>query len=379
LPYYERVVDSNTPLEVVVAAMPRDMDLGADLTLVKPALLYADRVRLMSPVATLLSGLASLGYAAGLERAELIAQLLETLGEPNAKQIGVMVRGMVAIDQLPRDQRRKLLGSEARELRKQLDSLDEIWAELRAKVDEVLVQAHVDELVPAVANGLVEVEPLTDGAGDDPVEQILQGFVSRIGEILAGGFAYPLFDDQMGALVQANIAQGIFSASPGTEDRGRRVSAAAELMSYLPAFPLATVGDILGVRDELKGPLVRFRSAMIDVARTLDAAPHQEEFKAEIESVYRRDVAPALLEIRQAVQDNAYLRQLLGESAKDVPKWLGAGFLAMAAAHWDQLPAIATAAAGAGAQAAWRTMADRRKIRERQFYFLYETQRLLDF
>jgi hypothetical protein len=42
-------------LEVVVAAMPASADMSPDLALVKPALLYGDRVRIISPVATLLA------------------------------------------------------------------------------------------------------------------------------------------------------------------------------------------------------------------------------------------------------------------------------------------------------------------------------------
>jgi hypothetical protein len=119
---------------------------------------------------------------------------------------------------------------------------------------------------------------------------------------------------------------------------------------------------------------------MARVARDVTAAPHGEEFRSQIEHVYREEVSPALREIREAVENNAYLRQLLGESARDIPKWLGAGFVALATSPWTHLSevvSIGMAAAGPVAQAAWRTMTEARQVRQNQYYLLYETNRLL--
>lgn len=122
---------------------------------------------------------------------------------------------------------------------------------------------------------------------------------------------------------------------------------AAELFNYLPAFPLATVADILGIREELHRPFVRFRGAMTKAARSLEAAPFGTSFRSEVEYLYREEVAPAQLEIREAVGANTYLPQLLGESAKDVPKWLGSAFVALAVSPWTHIPAVACVGAAA--------------------------------
>jgi hypothetical protein len=368
-------------LEVVVAAMPPEADLAADLMLVKPALLYADRVRILSPVATLLGGVAALGQAEGTERANIIADLVEAMGEPNAVEIRAIVTGMTAVSQLPRAERRRALGGRgSRELRAKMGELDGIWSELGAKVEDILVRAHVSELVPAIEAGLVEVEPLVRQGETFDTDQMLTVFVEKVGSMLMAELVYPLFDDKMGALIEAGVAEGMFTVSAGANDRGRQVGAAAELFNYLPAFPLSTVSDILAIRDDLEGPLVRFRGAMARVARDVTAAPHGEEFRSQIEHVYREEVSPALREIREAVENNAYLRQLLGESARDIPKWLGAGFVALATSPWTHLSevvSIGMAAAGPVAQAAWRTMTEARQVRQNQYYLLYETNRLL--
>ena len=372
--------DEPHPLEVVVAAMPAEPDLAADLMLVKPALLYADRVRIVSPVATLLGGVAALGQAEGMERASVIADAVEAMGEPNAADIRAIVTGMTAVSQLPRAERRRALGARGnKELRAKMRELNGAWTELGTKVEDILVRAHVNELVPAIQAGLVDVEPVEQGETFS-IDQMFTVFVEKVGSMLMTEFVYPLFDDKMGALVEAGIAEGMFTVSAGANDRGRQVGAAAELLNYMPAFPLSTVGDILGIRDELERPLVRFRGAMARIARDMTETPYGEEFRSEIEHVYREEVSPALYEIREAVENNSYLRQLLGESARDIPKWLGASFVALATSPWTHLSevvSIGMAAAGPIAQAAWRIVTEARQVRQNQYYLLYETNRLL--
>jgi hypothetical protein len=377
-------VGTSTPgdaLEVVVAAMPEGADMSPDLALVKPALLYADRVRIISPVATLLAGVAALGYAEGVERAEVIGAVFDALGGSNAAQVREVVTGIVTLSQLPRAQRRQIMGGKgSREVRNLSQRLDDLWGGVRGEVDRILVQAHVDELVPAVEAGLVEVEPLTDETDAVNLEGMLTLFVERIGRVLEGSLAYPLFDDRMGSLVDAGVVEGLFKLAPGTEERERELGTAAELLAHLPAFPPASIADILEIRDELKPPLVRFRAAMARLARDTSVRARGIEFESEVEWIYRAEVAPALEEIREAIKSSSYLNQLLGESARDIPAWPGAGFLTLATTPITHLPdvaAVGMAAAGPAAKAAWTVAEKRRSIRQNQYYFLYETQTLL--
>lgn len=212
------------------------------------------------------------------------------------------------------------------------------------------------------------------------IERIIEVFVLKLGDILAEGRAYPLFDDRTGSLVAAGVAEGLFLPDSESLFRGRQIGAAAQLMSYLPAFPPATVSEILAIRDELRNPLVRFRSAVVKVARLIDSVPYEPDFSVRLEELYRAEVAPAVLEIREQVESNKFLHQLVGEAVKDIPKWLGAGFIALATTPWSDVPELIVAAATAlepTAKAAWKRRQEGKKIRERQYYFLYETDRLL--
>jgi hypothetical protein len=165
-----------------------------------------------------------------------------------------------------------------------------------------------------------------------------------------------------------------------SEARGRQVAAAADFISRLPAFPAASVKEILDIRNDLRDPLVRFRAGMVGVTRMLNAAAYEAPFSGEVEQVYVEQVAPALAEISEAVKDNKYLRELLGEAVTDM-KTIATAVLTLGITRTANLtPLIAggAAAATAAVTAAWNTAAERKRIRSQHFYFLYETQRLLE-
>jgi hypothetical protein len=84
--------------------------------------------------------------------------------------------------------------------------------------------------------GLVEVDHVVEGE-DAEIEDILFVFLQKLGDVLARGQAYPLFDDETGSLVSSGIAEGLIAPTGDSLSRGKQIGAAAELMSHLPALP----------------------------------------------------------------------------------------------------------------------------------------------
>jgi hypothetical protein len=367
-------------LEVVVGASPAGPNLFPEIRLIKPALLYADRVRVFSPMASMLSGLALAAEAEGVDRARVMIALAEAAGTPLDVQTMKIAETLIGFDSLPRAERRRILGGKgSKDVRRLVDQLNAAWEELRRKVSEQMEQAGAGELATAVESGFVEIEPLLDEDRGE-LEDLFEEFVLKLASVLAEGRAFPLFDDRTGSLVAAGVAEGLFAPSAESLRRGKEMGAAAQFMSHLPAFPPATIGEVLDIRDDLREPLIRFRSAMVKIARLLDSAPYEEDFTLQVESIRREEVVPAVQEIQERVRDNAFLRQLLGEAAKDIPKWLGRGFVALAVTPWSDVPALVVAGATAlepTATAAWKKYQEGKQIRKAQYYFLYETDRLL--
>jgi hypothetical protein len=252
------------------------------------------------------------------------------------------------------------------------------WTTLRLKVDELLTSAGADALIPAIESGLLEIDPIASGE-EFSVEILMQQFIDALAATLAGGITYPLFDDATGSLVGAHIAEGLIEPTPLSEARGKQVTAASGLMSRLPAFPRASVSEILDIRRELEKPLIGFRAGMIEMARMMDQPVYEEGFQEEVEQVYVEYVAPALAEIAEAIDANTYLRRLVGNAIGDM-KTLVTGVLTLGLTRAADLPpliAAGAASATVAAKAAWEKSQEARRISGHQFYFLYRTAELL--
>jgi hypothetical protein len=361
-------------LEIAIGAHPGGLSMESDVRLVKAAILYGDRATLYSPAASLLT---FVGRLDGLDEdgklgfLQDITNLLEPASGP---QVEAVIRTY-----------RELRGRKHRQpneikqvglLRTQL--LRDAWATMIQETNVFLDTTGIAALRPAVAAGLLRIDPLLAGREYDE-ELFTLAFVERLGAILNDRRAYPLFDQQTGELVEASIAAGIFGSSETADRRGRQASAASGFLDKLPAFPNASVAEVLDIRKELGRPLAAFRSGVARLAELIESPSYSGQFDEEIQEIYVRDVAPALAEIDELVRANRDLVSLLGSSAGDLKTML-TGVITFAVArgmHTSDLIAGGVAGVAAVLRAAADVKAEGRRIKANQFYFLYQTQELL--
>jgi hypothetical protein len=358
---------------IAIGAAPRGgLSLDEDIRLLKPALLYGDRVTLYSPMATMLAMTAGLGELSERDRISFLRQLIPIVAAEDSDSLD----GLDLYEQLRR--RRNRTTQEIMAAERFRRELERHWDELQSVIERTLEQAGADQLVAAVDAGLLTIDPLLPG-GDFDLEEFLRAFVDKLAELLTASLSYPLFDDSAGGLVQAHVAEGLIVPSEGARGREKQVTAASEFMSRLPAFPAASIHEVLGIRDELKGPLVRFRAGMVEIADIIEAAPFEEGFQDEVQDIYIEKVGPALADMEDAVRQNAYLQQLLGSAVADM-KTILTGVITLGVTQTADLSPLIAAGAAAGAatiQAAWNKQMVARRIRQQQLYFLYRTEELL--
>lgn len=367
-------------VHVTVAAVAHGagLDLSHETQLVKSALLYADRVTLVSPKASLLSGIAAFGSGDRRARIDGTAQL-----------IGMLDNGQEATElyQQLRRRRRHLSPHERRVLLGLEHVLDASSEELVETIDEMLGNAGAEEIAQGMNAGLVDIHTLgqehadADSYMDDVIEQmtdLLRDSVSVTAQTL------PLFDDGAGDLLRAMVKEGIVT-DPHVA-RAAEVGIAGRLIGGLEAFPDADMDVILDVRERLQTPLVRFRSALAQASTEFASAAWDESFARDVDDLYRRKVAPALLEVEEALSDLGVRATLLRLSSGKEAVAAVAATLGLAAAgdiSNADLPALlygapAIAATVAGAAEALQRRPIRRAAERNAFYFLYEGNRLLD-
>jgi hypothetical protein len=377
-------------LTIAVATGPSGgLSLENEIRLVKPALLYADRVSIISPVATLLQAAEDVGASEGLTMA-LFRQLGPEL-DP------VAADAFAHFDELrskPRPSR-----SEARQIADFRRLLQHGADEILEKAREMMLAAGAGELAPALDAGLVAIEPVVQesdavatvapgiaaaaGVGTDYDSLLANSFMQRIRELLADPFAYPLFDEQVGDIVRAHVSEGLFEVGAVPRRHGKHVSAAAQSMEKLPSFPSASVQEVLEIRNELQKPLTNFRAAVAEMERILQSAAYETDFPAEVEDLYLEKVAPALQEIGELVRQNSYLRELMRAAVGDAKSMLTA-VLTVGVAALAGIPDLVAAALAAGiptGAAALRansaTGEAQRDIEAHHLFFLYKTEELL--
>jgi hypothetical protein len=359
---------------VVVTAPVGDVSLHEEVRLVKPALLYADHVTIYSPVAMLLQSAAAVALNPDLtlDLLRQIGPLLDPAVTPAFARYDELVGRK---HKTPRDLQsiagfRKLLIDGGRDIAEQ--------------VDVMIDQAGGSDLIPAIESGLLTVDPIVR---EDEIDQsnddfIFDAYIARLRELLLDGHAYPLFDDQVGDLVHAAAGESAFKI--GNVSRGKQASAAARFMEELPAFPDATVQEILDIRAELRDPLVRFRAAIAEMEKLIRSAAHEPDFQGEVEMIFHERVAPALLEIRELVHDNASLRRLTEAAVLDVKGILTATVTFGMTMHADMSALVAAAldvgipVGAAAARAAWTKSEAARGIERHQLFMLYKTNKLLE-
>ncbi len=205
-------------------------------------------------------------------------------------------------------------------------------------------------------------------------------FLDSVGAAVISGDTFPLFDDGTGNLVQAAIREGQLAVGPPASLRGKVVGLASDMLGRLPLFDSVSMKELLEIRHELEPHLLRFRSAVMSYARAIETAQWDPGFKEEAELVFREKVAPAILDIEDAVKSNALIRALLSRSTRTlmVGTTSGLGLLLSGVAELSDIAAtalgfgIGTAAVGGQAISEWRDK--HRAIERNQLYFYFRAR-----
>jgi hypothetical protein len=376
-------------ITVATTSEQQDLTLADELRLVKAALLYADKVTLASPATAMVLAASRLMNVDPVERHRRLLGLAAPLMDPEVRQYVPLVTQRRFRRQFPNYVQLKAM-------------LDRSANDVADVLEAIGQQAHMPELRTAISAGLLEIDELaldptalmTDAvlraSGHTPTEgstdAALRAMVARVGSAVApGSLTYPMFDDGANRLAEALEAAGQqhVSRSPAAE-----VGLAGHFVGRMPAFPDATIAEIIDVRRGLQRPLVRFRGALAGMARELEEAPWDPEFRTLADSMYRSEVEPALLDLEEKTRDSGALSLLRHAALSGKPYAAAGATVAIALTGARVMPDIAAlafsvgsplAAVAAGAAEMVKEQLRLRQDRDRnRFLFLYETNRGLE-
>lgn len=344
--------------------------------LVKPALLYADKVTIYSPAAWMLKSVDEFAQLSD-PRAQVSA-MLDLLRNapalaPDLKIDEGTLRQLLTLLTLDRSKVRtagRALGGagEIDDFYRQLDGLQQMWQE---QMPEALAGATEaiggSELLPAIRSGVVHVADMTSAtssavighavsaalgdssAGDS--DALVEAFMSLAIETVLDDYAFPLLDAQASGLMRAVADIVELRPSERSTRRATEISAAAAFMAYLPYFPELPMDEVLDLRNRLEGPLGRFRGEMALLSAEFSHRPIDDDFVVEVQDAWRSTVEPALIDIREALAEQGFLRQAASIALGDPRRMLvdAGGVLAAAQGDLISLSKFATIGAALGA------------------------------
>lgn len=364
---------------MTVCAAPPSEDarrLVNELHLVKSALLYADRVEILSP---------SSSFARTLKpflpvTEENVLEEVSHMPPETLRRLGVGTDFGPGVEL--RKFRRKL-----REFNRLAEddpdrtSIMEGWRpaalEMHRTATDYFTQTGSYELEMAFERE--DVELLDVGFDlDDEVSDLIETFRDSMLAALKDSKRAILVDPLASEMARIYPDHG----SAYTNARARHASTGSGLIQRLPTFPEASIEHILEARDELAEGRIGYRKAVKDLANKLASAPFDESMPDEIDELWHDSVEPALINLRKRVTATriAYEagKSLVGSSAGLV------GALAVTVTSLgslaDMLPSTAAVTTGgvnvvyAGAREALRARAEERRY---ELVYLHDVNRSL--
>lgn len=388
------VLTNATDLEIVVVTSPvnagQEVSLREDVRLVRSALLYADRVRLMSPLAVMTAGMAMAASEAG---GALPIQMLNQFTDEQLCQLGVSQEALTqfrdrmtqwkSLRQIPRQQRRALPAQQRDAIQQLRRSLEEPAArmaqDMASQAEDMWEKFGASDLTMAAESGLLELPTEALPLGDDGSLDIEKYKLSLSG-LIEDPSSHLMFDNPTARIVELMVKEDIATMNPLVESSAKKIVTGAGLIERLPAFPDSNIKQVLETREELRDSLSRYRRSTAQLSAKLASGPLDSALQVEVDELYRDEVFPSLRELRKDLSGTGLLREAAHNILQD-PKDLvvgavGAVFCAGIGATTDLSDIItntaAAASAGLGATSkAAAALMDRRKSAQRHdLYYL---------
>lgn len=184
------------------------------------------------------------------------------------------------------------------------------------------------------------------------------------------------FGERLGQLMSdgtAHLAMPADSTAFGQQATSKRTHAGIglELLSRLPRFEEVSLEETLDIRDELAGPLTRFRAAVVELAEG-------DESGASIETIWLSMVAPALQELDESVEQNGYLRRLTERLLGSGDGMMSMASIAIGISALHGIPEMLAASLGLALpalRAGWDRHVSAQDISKHRLYFMHEVKR----
>ncbi len=338
-----------------------------EIELVKASLLYADKVLLFSIIPTLIYSLPEMANV--FNEDPIVQQKLLQIKDNITKELISNVQNTEEFEKEFKDiqfilkEKNTSLESAVR------DELEGIISRLSGSLlsmwNDFKLNVGVNKLEPAIKSGLLEIYTILKSKIPDNT--------------------FPLLDEDITKLFKDNIKEKKIQITETEVEKLTQISFAFDIFKRLPNFNKATISEILDIRKSLERPLIKFRSAMIDLSENIRYEPWNDNFKNDVEKQFRKIIEPSILEIEEECKTNKYLLELVNtftENPLEIPAGGIAGAFISKLSSILDISALAiglTLGTGVVAYKAFKKWKEKtRNIEANQMFFYYRAGKLIN-
>ena len=255
-------------LNVAVAVVPSSSGIDVELQYVKSALLYADNVVLISPLAYLYT---QLTYQPKEINEKHFILLFEKV-IPFAKSQDPMLyeQGMCVLKQLKEIFNNKKYGQLSYVQR--LNIIKEAKEFTKEVIQSMFLLIGVEqchELDALISNNQVIIHKFNNSIAD--TDNIVKEYFEILQYSLKN--TSPLFDKQCYALMNAAVKAMAIKLSDTEKSKITHIGLVDNCLQRLPSFEEASIDELIDIKKELSKPLIRFRSKMMTFSKDIKSLP----------------------------------------------------------------------------------------------------------
>lgn len=313
--------------DFTIALIPKELDLTQEMNYVKSALLYADQVTLISPMAYLFHQFTDEKNSLNEKNAiKLFYKILPLIKEKDPNTYNSFYPVLNELSKIVNGKQYNSLPYVKKiQIKSQLKSYSQDFSKL---MFSFIGNENADDLDSLIRHGQVKIESFNNSIAY--VDRCVLEYYNKLKVALKS--SYPLFDEQSNDLMKAALESNIINISPIDKRKITHAGLADNYIQRLPSFAEATVDELIDIKSELSQPLIRFRSKMISYSDSLQSMPWDNDFEKECDLLYDKEVAPALLEIEECTKDNSFIKNLGKKFFTDEGFWKSTGGLVLGVA-----------------------------------------------
>lgn len=370
-----------------IALVPDNMNLDKEIQYIKSALLYADKVTLISPMAYLYVQLTDeknlLNERTMIKLLDLVMPFCQSADPALCNQF------MPVFSQF----KSMILGKQYRSVPYAFKiQLKQQLREFAQNVNDVMKgnigERSCQEINSLLKSGKLTLQKFEHSLGD------VDGCISEYFNLLQKSVkqSFPLFDEQSNDLMRSAVREKVVDLSDTEKRKITHAGLSNNYIQRLPSFEAAPIDEILDIRKELDTPLVRFRSKMLNYSDSIQTLPWDSDFEDECSLLFNTEVAPSILEIEELTKDNSFIRNVSNRFATDeaIVKYATGMFFGIAAAGvistLSQTIATDTALLTAGTAvtatkiaSAYAEYSEKKKeIQRKDLFFYYKAGKILN-